>query len=63
MEWIDANENPPTAYDDYVCLVRGKMAVATLREYLYDVKRPNWSVEGVTHYLKDVPLPPYEGSR
>lgn len=58
MEWIDVKTDPPSEYKDYVCLVQGKIVVATLREYLYDVKVPNWSVDGVTHYLKDIPHSP-----
>ncbi|WP_132375836.1 hypothetical protein [Paraburkholderia sp. BL9I2N2] len=55
MEWVDAETNPPSIYKDYVCLAQGRITMAAFREYIYDVKRPNWSVDGVTHYLKDVP--------
>lgn len=49
---------PPNEFKDYVCLVNGKMQIASFREFIYDVQQPNWSVDGVTHYLADVPSPP-----
>jgi hypothetical protein len=63
MEWIDVKTSPPSTCKEYVCLVEGKMVVATLREYFYDVKQPHWSVEGVTHYLQGVPLFPHDPVR
>jgi hypothetical protein len=58
MEWIDAAQEPPREYKEYVCLIDGKMTVATLREFIYDVRQPNWDKDGVTHYLAGVPTAP-----
>jgi hypothetical protein len=63
MEWINAETNPPSTCKDYVCIAHGKMVVATLREYFYDVKRPNWSVDGVTHYLREMPSLPDDANQ
>lgn len=60
MEWIDASKQMPTEYKDYVCLIGGKLAIATLYEFLYDVRRPNWNRDGVTHYLAGLPTLPGE---
>jgi hypothetical protein len=55
VEWIDATKELPVEYREYVCLIDGKIATATLREFVYDVRRPNWDRDGVTHYLSGVP--------